>query len=92
MDRIDLTGSLAVGTIGIVLIVLVVLLLPFLRKPGNRHRLPDNKTVNVAERLDKASAGASPSGCDIKYRGPTPANIAPPQGRHAARARWLPLG
>ena len=66
MDRIDLTGALAFGTIGVVLIILTVLLLRFLRKPQNRHPLPDGNTVNIAERLDHDEADPSPSGQPIR--------------------------
>ncbi len=66
MNRIDLTGSLAFGTIGIVLLLLVVLLLRFLRKPQNRHPLPDGETVNVAKRLDEASVDAAAGSPEIR--------------------------
>ena len=49
MDRIDLTGSLAFGTIGVVLLVLIVLLVRFMRKPQNQHPMDGQPERNIAE-------------------------------------------
>ncbi len=55
MDRTDLTGTLAFGTIGVVLIIAAVLLIRFLRKPGNRHPMAGKQERNIEE--IKAAAG-----------------------------------
>lgn len=52
MNRIDLTGTLAMGTIGIVLVVLIVLLARFLRKPQNQHPMDGQPEQNIGARLD----------------------------------------
>ena len=49
MNRIDLTGSLAFGTIGLVLVVLIVLLARFLRKPQNQHPMDGKRERNIGE-------------------------------------------
>ncbi len=49
MDRTDLTGTLAIGTIGVVLIIAAVLLIKFLRKPGNRHPMAGTRERNIGE-------------------------------------------
>ncbi len=49
MDRIDLTGSLAFVTIGIVLVALAIILIRFMRKPENRHPMEGKHERNIGE-------------------------------------------
>ena len=63
MDRIDLTGSLAFGTIGVVL--LVVVLARFLSKPKNRHPMEGQHERNIAE-IREGTPAEQPSGRAIK--------------------------
>ena len=65
MDRIDLTGSLAFGTIGVVLLVLVVVLARFLSKPKNRHLMEGQHERNIAE-IREGTPAEQPSGRAIK--------------------------
>ena len=65
MDRIDLTGTLAFGTIGVVLLALAVILIRFLSKPKNRHPMDGQPERNIAE-IREQSGVEQPSGRAIK--------------------------
>lgn len=54
MNTTELTGSLAFGTIGIVLLVAVVLLAAFLRKRRNRHPMEGKRHRSSGEIEDDA--------------------------------------
>ena len=60
MDRIQLTGSLAFGTIGIVLLVLILVLVRFMRKPQNRHPMDGERERNIAEIHNESSQENQP--------------------------------
>lgn len=49
MTRTDLTGILAFGTIGVVLIIAAIILMRFLRKPENRHPMAGKHERNIGE-------------------------------------------
>ena len=49
MGAMDLTGTLAIGTIGIVLVIAAILLARFLRKPQNRHPMAGEHERNIGE-------------------------------------------
>ncbi|MCX7284917.1 MAG: hypothetical protein NTX28_12880 [Novosphingobium sp.] len=53
MSTMDMTGSLAIGTLVIGLIIAVILLLRFLRKPGNRHPMAGQRERNISEILNE---------------------------------------
>ncbi len=55
MTRIDLTGALMFGTIGIVLVILIILLARFLRKPQNRHPMDGERERTIDEIRDEAT-------------------------------------
>ncbi|WP_298285177.1 hypothetical protein [Novosphingobium sp.] len=55
MDTADMTGSLAIGTLVIGLIIGVLLLMRFLRKPANRHPMAGERERNIGEMLDEAN-------------------------------------
>jgi hypothetical protein len=47
LTRTDLTGTLAFGTIGVVLIVAAIILIRFLRKPKNQHPMAGAQERNI---------------------------------------------
>lgn len=47
MNRTDMTGSLMFFTIGAVLVIAVIALLWFLRKPKNRHPISDDHPIGT---------------------------------------------
>ncbi len=53
MLRSELVPSLALFTIVAVLVIAVVLLVRFLRKPKNQHPMEGQPTRNIAEALDQ---------------------------------------
>lgn len=54
MNSSDLTATLMFGTLGIVLLIAIVLLLRFLRRPANRHPMAGQRERNIGEVLDEA--------------------------------------
>jgi hypothetical protein len=59
MNTPEMTSALGFGTLIIGLIVAIVLLLRFLRKPENRHPMEGQRERNIAEIRDEAEHGDS---------------------------------
>ncbi len=49
MDRTDLTGTLPFGTIGVFSINATVLVIKFLREPGNKHPMAGKRGRDIGE-------------------------------------------
>lgn len=58
MSTPEMTSALGFGTLLIALIVAVVLLLRFLRKPENRHPMDGQPDRNIQQIRDDAERGA----------------------------------
>lgn len=57
MNTPEMTSALGFGTLIIGLIVAIVLLLRFLRKPENRHPMEGQRERNIQEIRDEAEQG-----------------------------------
>ena len=53
MGTADMTGTLGFGTLIVALVIAIVLLVRFMRKPQNRHPLEGKQERNIAEVLDR---------------------------------------
>lgn len=58
MNTPEMTSALGFGTLAVALIIAVVLLLRFLRKPENRHPMDDQLERNIQQIRDDAERGA----------------------------------
>lgn len=59
MATTDLTGTLGFGTLILALLIAIILLVRFMRKPQNRHPLQGHQERNIAEVLDQKNDKAS---------------------------------
>lgn len=57
MNTLDMTSTLGFGTLVLALIIAVVLLLRFLRKPENRHPMDGQPERNIEQIRDDADHG-----------------------------------
>ena len=53
MGTADMTGTLGFGSLIVALLIAIVLLVRFMRKPQNRHPLEGKQERNIAEVLDR---------------------------------------
>ena len=53
MGTADMTGTLGFGTLIVALLIAIVLLLRFMRKPQNRHPLDGKQERNIGQVLDR---------------------------------------
>lgn len=58
MNTPEMTSALGFGTLGIALLIAVLLLLRFLRKPENRHPMDGQPERNIQQIRDDAARGA----------------------------------
>lgn len=54
MGTADMTGLLGFGTLAVGLIIAIILLLRFLRKPQNRHTMAGERERNIGEIREEA--------------------------------------
>jgi hypothetical protein len=57
MDTADMTGWLGFGTLAVGLIIALILLIKFLRKPQNRHPMAGQRERNIGEIREEAGDG-----------------------------------
>lgn len=57
MNTLDMTSTLGFGTLVLALIIAVVLLLRFLRKPENRHPMDGQPERNIEQIREDADRG-----------------------------------
>ena len=60
MVHFDLVSSLALVTFALVVIGAIVLLMRFLRKPGNEHPMAGQRERNIDEIREESSAEQAP--------------------------------
>lgn len=56
IDTESMTGSLAIGTLVVGMIIAIIMLFRFLRKPANRHPMAGERERNMQEIYQEAEA------------------------------------